>query len=179
MRLLALISAALAFVALLGARFLPQELWLSALYCVPLFATAAAASVAAAALEFLLGAAFRPAGSAIAVALALFACLHSVFEGPPGLLTAGLPLEHVGANALSICALGAALVAPAIAWGSLRATQPFARSAAAAATGACLYALGTTVGGLGGPSFSPFALGLLGLGSALWLSAERPSRRPD
>ncbi len=173
MRLFAAITLALTILALLGAWALADPSWRWSLYLLPLFGTMALAGLSGALLEFMLGAAVRPVAAGLAFAAASFACLHAAFEGAPGMLAPGLPLEHPASSALAIAALGAALAGLFLAWTALRAPQAPARMLAALSLGGCLFALGTTASALGAPAASPYALGLLGAGGAL-LAASRP-----
>jgi len=185
MRLLAAICCVLSFAALLCANYLPNgPYWYAALYALPLVVSLFVVTLAGALLEHLLGMAFRAVAPAVGVALALFAVLHCIFAGAPGVLPEGLPFEGLAAKALSIVALGA--VAGAILMGSLGLRAPYLASqiCATLALGGAAVAVRETIVGFGLPCISRFSVGLIALAMpffvfSAWMRRPSAPSTPD
>jgi hypothetical protein len=179
MRLIAAITVALSFAALLCARYLSTgQLWYASLYALPLFATLAAVAVASSLLEHLLGQLFRAVAPALGLALALFAVLYAIYQGAPGVLPPGLPLEGLRDKALSIAALAAAGGALALGSWGLRAPYLASQVCATLALGGAALALRESVVGFGLPFLSRFSVGMIALAMPLFvISAFMRQRR--
>ena len=182
MRLLASICCVLSFAALLCAYWLPTgPYWYASLYALPLSASLLAVTLASALLEYLLGAGFRAVAPAMGVALALFAVLHCIFAGAPGVMPEGLPLDDRSAKALSIVALGAVAGAILLGTWGLRAPYLASQLCATIALGGAAIALRETVVGFGLPFLSRFSVCLIALAMPLFVFSawmRRPATPP-
>lgn len=176
MRLWAILSAALFFLMLLLARFLPEPYWRVALYPLPLLLTSTAVACAAVVLELQLGPHFRSVAPLIAAALGLFCLLFAIFERPPGTLVAGMMLENLPEKAVSIAALGAGFCALVLAIHGARSPSRLSQAVALVAVVMVGVALGMTARAIGLPTLSATTLVLVGLAGLLYLVSLGPAR---
>jgi len=179
MRIFAGVTFASAFAALLCARYLEAgTYWHVSLYALPLTTTLFAIALVSAGLDWLLGAAFRPAASALGIALMLFAVLYAVFEGAPGVLPhSDLPLADLPRKALSIAALGAAAGALVLAVHALRSPLFVPQLAASITLGGGLLVARETALGFGLPFLSGWSSGLVAVSLVVFVFSAGMRRR--
>ena len=180
MRLWTAACLLLGLAAMAGAAWLPAPLWLFSLYAAPLFATLFAVGLVASVLEVFLGPHLRSVAPILGAALCLFGGLYALFERAPGSFAIGpLLFADLGEKALSIVALGAVVGGALLALQGLRAPALAAQGLAVADLIVAALALGTLPRALGLPFVSPWLLGLLAAGAALFLVSSGAAEEPD
>ncbi|MGI5864300.1 MAG: hypothetical protein ACOX6T_19910 [Myxococcales bacterium] len=180
MRLFAAICLLLTLGSLAVAAYTAPPFWYFGLYAAPLFGALFAVGLVVSAIEFLVGPLIRSIAPVLGAALCVFSGLYTLFEGPPGLLrTEPLILSAIGANGLSVAALGAAIGAIILAAKGLRAPSLAVQGLAVADLIVAALALGTIPRALGLPSVAPWLFGVLAAGAGLYIVSAGSARVPS